>query len=54
MPQKYAKEGNGHKYTIGLNQEIQLSSKVSVVPFTAQCVDSLGRLSRHGGAVWLD
>ena len=34
----------------GLNQEIQVSSKVSVVPFTAQCVDSLGRLTRswHG------
>ena len=38
----------------GLNQEIQVSSKVSVVPFTAQCVDSLGQLSRHGRAVWLD
>ena len=38
----------------GLNKEIQVSSKVSVVPFTVQCVDSLGRVSRHGRrVVWL-
>ena len=53
MPQKYAKEGNGHKYTIGIKLRDTNQQKVSVVPFTAQCVDSLGRLSRHGRAAWL-
>ena len=37
-----------------LNQEIQVSSEVSLVPFTAQCVDSVGRMSRHGHAMWSD
>ena len=41
------------KYTIGIELR-DTSSKVSVVPFAAQCVDSLGHLSRHETAVWLD
>ena len=36
-----------------LNQETQVSSEV-LVPFTAQCVDSFGRLSQHGHAMWPD
>ena len=37
-----------------LNQETQVSSEVSLVPFTAQCDDSVGRMSRHGRAMWSD
>ena len=30
-----------------------MSSEVSLVPFTVQCVDSFGRLSRHGHATYV-
>ena len=31
--------------------DIQVSTEVSLVPFTAQCVDSIRRLGRHGYAM---
>ena len=37
-----------------LNYEIKVGSEVSLVPFTTQCVDSFGRLSQHGQAMWPD
>ena len=32
-------------------EDIQVSSEVSLVPFTAKCVDSIRRLNQHGYVV---
>ena len=36
-----------------LNKDVQVSSEVSLVLFTAQCVDNIRRLSQQGYAMWL-
>ena len=54
MPQKYASKEMAKSMQ---SREMAKSmpsrgSEVSLVPFTAQCVYSFGRLSQHGYAMW--
>ena len=54
MSQRHIHEVRKWLYTIKIKLRDKVSSEVSLVTFTAQCVNSFGRLSWHGRTMWPD